>query len=177
MSKNNSLKDCKEVEEGSAQDSDLIQDYKKSYQHLDKPKVYLSYNSCIFSCQENFETETACSVWVIFCCTMYLLNIIFLFQSKKVSRRITQPQRQVQPSKPKEMLYTRQINLSEAVQSDNSEQNCWKVIVSHRLDNKSIIGVVSLDAKLIILSIGKKYLPYTSGLKGSQQMHFGFDRK
>ena len=62
MSKNNSLKDCKEVEEGSAQDSDLIQDYKKSYQHLDKPKVYLSYNSCIFSCQENFETETACSV-------------------------------------------------------------------------------------------------------------------
>ena len=99
------------------------------------------------------------------------------FQSKKVSRRITQPQRQVQPSKPKEMLYTRQINLSEAVQSDNSEQNCWKVIVSHRLDNKSIIGVVSLDAKLIILSIGKKYLPYTSGLKGSQQMHFGFDRK
>jgi len=111
MSKNNSLKDCKEVEEGSAQDSDLIQDYKKSYQHLDKPK------------------------------------------SKKVSRRITQPQRQVQPSKPKEMLYTRQINLSEAVQSDNSEQNCWKVIVSHRLDNKSIIGVVSLDAKLIILSI------------------------
>ena len=84
---------------------------------------------------------------------MYLLNIIFLFQSKKVSRRITQPQRQVQPSKPKEMLYTRQINLSEAVQSDNSEQNCWKVIVSHRLDDKSIIGVVSLDAKLIILSI------------------------
>ena len=39
MSKNNSLKDCKDVEEGSAQDSDLIQDYKKSNQHLDKPKV------------------------------------------------------------------------------------------------------------------------------------------
>ena len=41
MSKNNSLKDCKEVEEGSAQDSDLIQDYKKSNQRLDKPKVYI----------------------------------------------------------------------------------------------------------------------------------------
>ena len=40
MSKNNSLKDCKDVEEGSAQDSDLIQDYKKSNQHLDKPKVF-----------------------------------------------------------------------------------------------------------------------------------------
>ena len=39
MSKDNSLKDCKEVEDGSAQDSELIQDYKKSNQHLDKPKV------------------------------------------------------------------------------------------------------------------------------------------
>ena len=44
MSKNNSLKDCKDVEEGSAQDSDLIQDYKKSNQHLDKPKVFFFIN-------------------------------------------------------------------------------------------------------------------------------------
>ena len=51
-------------------------------------------------------------------------------------------------------MYTnRQINLAEAAQSESSEQNCWKVIVAHRLDSKSIIGVVSLDAKLIILSI------------------------
>ena len=39
MSKDNSLQDCKDVEEGSPHDSDLIQDYKKSNQHLDKPKT------------------------------------------------------------------------------------------------------------------------------------------
>ena len=43
MSKDNSLKDCKEVEDGSAQDSELIQDYKKSNQHLDKPKVNICF--------------------------------------------------------------------------------------------------------------------------------------
>merc|ERR1712020_282239 len=72
---------------------------------------------------------------------------------KKFSRRTTKPQSRVQPAKPREMLYTRQINLAEAAQSESTEQNCWKVIVAHRLDSKSIIGVVSLDAKLIILSI------------------------
>ena len=40
MSKDNTLQDCTEVEEGSEHDSDLIQDYKKSnQQHLEKPKA------------------------------------------------------------------------------------------------------------------------------------------
>ena len=81
-------------------------------------------------------------------------KLLFWLQNKKVSRRTTKHQPQVQPAKPRELLYTnRQINLAEAAQSESSEQNCWKVIVAHRLDSKSIIGVVSLDAKLIILSI------------------------
>ena len=41
MSKDNTLQDCTEVEEGSEHDSDLIQDYKKSNQHLEKPKARL----------------------------------------------------------------------------------------------------------------------------------------
>ena len=39
MSKDNSLKDCRDIEEGSPQDSELIHEYKKSNQHLEKPKV------------------------------------------------------------------------------------------------------------------------------------------
>lgn len=106
MSKDHSLKDCKDVEEGSAHDSDIIQDYKKK-SNTDKPKT------------------------------------------RKVNRRTPA----VKPAKPREMLYTRYINQEEAARSENSEQYCWKVIVAHRLDNKSILGVVSLDAKLMILSI------------------------
>ena len=41
MSKDNTLQDCTGVEEGSEHDSDLIQDYKKSNQHLEKPKAQI----------------------------------------------------------------------------------------------------------------------------------------
>ena len=111
MSKDNSLQDCKEVEEGSPYDSDLIQDYKKSNQHLDKPK-----------------------------------------NSRKVVGRRTKAAT-VKPAKPREMLYTRQIHQEDASRSDDAQEYCWKVIAAHRLDNKSIMGVVSLDAKLVILSV------------------------
>lgn len=107
MSSDHSLKDCKDVSEGSAMDSDLILDYKKSNQHFEKPNT------------------------------------------KKISRRITT----VKPAKPREMLYTRHINQEDAARSENADQYCWKVIAAHRLDNKSILGVVSLDARLMILSI------------------------
>ena len=119
MSKDNSLVDCKEVEEGSPHDSDLIQDYKKSNQHLDKPKT----------------------------------------GRPRVGRRsqLVTAGNAVKPAKPREMLYTRHIN-HEAdpvfkSRSEYSEQYRWKVIAAHRLDNKTIMAVVSLDAKLIILSL------------------------
>ena len=118
MSKDNSLVDCKEVEEGSPHDSDLIQDYKKSNQHLDKPKT----------------------------------------GRPRVGRRgCPATGNSVKPAKPREMLYTRHINHEVdpvfKSRSEYSEQYRWKVIAAHRLDNKTIMAVVSLDAKLIILSL------------------------
>ena len=116
MSKDNSLVDCKEVEEGSPHDSDLIQDYKKSNQHLDKPKT----------------------------------------GRPRVGRRGA-GNATVKPAKPREMLFaSRHINHqidNIFARSEYSEQYRWKVIAAHRLDNKTIMAVVSLDAKLIILSL------------------------
>ena len=37
--------------------------------------------------------------------------------------------------------------------SEYSDPYFWKVIKAHRLDNRSIMGVVSMDGKLIIMSI------------------------
>jgi len=111
MSKDNTLQDCTEVEEGSEHDSDLIQDYKKSNQHLEKPKARL------------------------------------------VGRRKPgSSSAAVKPAKPKEMLYTRQINQEDGSR-EYSDPYFWKVIKVHRLDNRSIMGVVSMDGKLIIMSI------------------------
>ena len=112
MSKDNTLQDCTEIEEGSEHDSDLIQDYKKSNQHLEKPKARL------------------------------------------IGRRKPGPaSAAVKPAKPKEMLYTRQINQEDVGRSEYSDPYFWKVIKAHRLDNRSIMGVVSMDGKLIIMSI------------------------
>lgn len=125
MSKDNSLVDCKEVEEGSPHDSDLIQDYKKSNQHLEKPKA----------------------------------------GRPRVGRRGIgagghPAGATVKPAKPREMLFaiSRHINHEEIFDnvfagSEYSQQYRWKVIAAHRLDNKTIMAVVSLDAKLIILSL------------------------
>ena len=112
MSKDNSLQDCSTVEEGSPNDSDLIKDYKKSNQHLEKPKT-----------------------------------------RPRLGRRggpLT-----VKPAKPREMLYTRHINHEDASRSgsESSEQYRWKVIAAHRLDSKTIMAIISLDAKLITLSL------------------------
>ena len=50
------------------------------------------------------------------------------------------------------MLYTRQINQEDGSR-EYSDPYFWKVIKVHRLDNRSIMGVVSMDGKLIIMSI------------------------
>jgi influenza virus NS1A-binding protein len=114
MSKDHSLQDCMEVEEGSELDSVQIQDYRKSNQHLDKPKP----------------------------------------GSRKVARKKPGSNGSMKPSKPKEMLYTRQIKHDDHGDRDeHSEQYYWKVIVAHRLDNRSLLGVASMDGKLVILSI------------------------
>ena len=51
------------------------------------------------------------------------------------------------------MLYTRQINQEDASRSEYTDPYFWKVIKASRLDNRSIMGVVSMDGKLIIMSI------------------------
>ena len=112
MSKDNSLQDCSTVEEGSANDSDLIKDYKKSNQHLEKPKT-----------------------------------------RPRLGRRGNGGPSAVKPAKPREMLFTRHINHEDAARSESSEKYRWKVIAAHRLDNKTIMAIVSLDAKLITLSL------------------------
>lgn len=80
-----------------------------------------------------------------------------LEKSKKVvgRRKMMNPSSvNVQPAKPKERLYTRHINHDDAARTNESaEEFFWKVIVAHRLDSRSIMGVVSLDGKVLIMSI------------------------
>lgn len=116
MNKNNTLDDCKDVEEGSERDSDLIQDYKKSNQHLEKNNK----------------------------------------GKEKVGRRnagVGQTSNSVKPAKPKEMLYARHINQDDVARAEYSDQYYWKVIAAHRLDNRSLLGIVSIDGKLVVMSI------------------------
>ncbi|XP_059092667.1 influenza virus NS1A-binding protein homolog isoform X2 [Tigriopus californicus] len=113
VGRENKLEDCKGIEEGSPNDSEIIQDYKKTNQKQ-LPR-----------------------------------------QMKKIRRHSS-----MKPAKPRELLYSRHINQDEEKTGDVIEE--WKMIACSNLDDKTILGLVTVDGLLAVVSIIQRlYRPTT----------------
>ncbi len=127
LDKGNSLEDCQSIEEGSAKDSEIIQDYKKNNQHhqLSKQEKKVLFCSNSFYCQHD-------------------INSSLSLQIRRHSN--------MKPARPRELLYSRHINQEDMKTEDHVED--WKVIACTTLEGgSSILAFITIDGHLFTCSI------------------------